>query len=112
MDQRTTFWTDHVAAAKLVSIPTSAYAREHNISVAALYYWQSKLKKAALPPDVNAKPPTDSAKFVALRVAAPIAPARPIPCALILGSGIRLDMAALPEPAWLLALERAAHGER
>ena len=38
MDQRTTFWTDHVAAAKLVSIPTSAYAREHNISVAALYY--------------------------------------------------------------------------
>jgi len=112
MDQRATFWTDHVAAAKLVSISASAYARQHSISVAALYYWQSKLKKAALQPEVSAKPTTDSAKFVALRVAAPITPVRPVPCALILGSGMRLDMAALPDPAWLVALARAAHGER
>jgi hypothetical protein len=38
------FWEGHVAAAKRETISASEYARRHDISVAALYYWQHKLK--------------------------------------------------------------------
>ncbi|MDX8379705.1 MAG: hypothetical protein R8K48_06630 [Gallionella sp.] len=32
------FWLAHVTALKLVQLPASEYARQHNISVQALYY--------------------------------------------------------------------------
>ena len=32
------FWTQHVAAAKLQGALASAYAKQHGISVTALYY--------------------------------------------------------------------------
>ena len=44
------FWESHVAAATLETISASEYARRHNISVAALYYWQRKLKSASASP--------------------------------------------------------------
>jgi transposase-like protein len=40
------FWMGHVAAAKLEAISASEYSRRHGISVAALYYWQRKLRAA------------------------------------------------------------------
>ena len=51
------------------------------------------------------------AKFVALRVVDAAAGAA-TPCTLVLASGLRLEMAALPSPAWLLALDQAQTGAR
>ena len=53
-----------------------------------------------------------TAKFVALRVAPAVTEAANGPCTLVLGSGLRLEMAALPSPAWLLALDLAHAGAR
>ena len=64
MKMGTEFWVAHVAAARLESISAAKYARQNDISVAALYYWQSKLKAN------NQTPVAEPAgKFVALRVA-------------------------------------------
>lgn len=44
MKMETEFWTQHVAAAKLQATSASDYAKRHEISMTALYYWQRKLK--------------------------------------------------------------------
>lgn len=105
MKMGTEFWAAHVAAAKLETISASEYARRHGIAVTALYYWQHKLKATG-----EAIPPGPSSKFVALRVAE--APRCANNCTLMLPSGLRLEMSALPAPEWLAALERAARGAR
>ncbi len=104
MKMGTEFWVGHVAAAKREAISGSAYAKQHGISVAALYYWQRKLNETASAGQVG--------KFVALRVAdAGIAP-QLTACTLMLGSDLRLEISALPTPEWLAALGRAAQGTR
>jgi len=104
MKMGTEFWVAHVAAAKLEAISASEYARRHSLSVAALYYWQRKLKSNA---EVSATT-GQASKFVALRIAAE----RPNPCTLVLPSGLHLEMSALPTPEWLAALGRALPGAR
>lgn len=94
------FWATHVAAAKLEVIPASEYAKQHGLAVKSLYYWRRKLKKsnmADVVPQVG--------KFVALRIAP--GGSRPNNCTLVLPSGLRLEMSALPQPEWLAALVRA-----
>jgi transposase-like protein len=59
------FWTQHVAAAKLQGALASAYAKQHGISVTALYYWQRKLKAST----GGRAQSTPVSKFVPLRVA-------------------------------------------
>ncbi len=100
MKSRTEFWTAHVAAVKREAISASSYARQHGLSIAALYYWQRKLKS-------NAKN-SDASKFVALR----IAEQRPCLFTLVLPSGLHLEMSALPAPKWLAALSRILPGAR
>jgi transposase-like protein len=99
----TEFWVAHVDAAKLEAVSASEYARRHGLSVAALYYWQRKLKSNA-----GASEAGQESKFVALRVA----DQRPSPCTLVLPSGLHLEMSALPAPEWLAALGRALPGAR
>jgi hypothetical protein len=110
MKMGTEFWVEHVAAARLETIPASEYARRHGLSVSALYYWQHKLRATAtdlptgLPKHAG---PTHAGKFVALRVTDRVA----VPscqCTLVLPSDLRLEMPALPSPEWLVALVRAA----
>ena len=103
MKMGTEFWVAHVAAAKLEAISASEYARRHSLSVAALYYWQRKLKSNA-----EASAAGQMSKFVALRIAAE----PPNPCTLVLPSGLHLEMSALPTPEWLAALGRALPGAR
>ena len=98
------FWVAHVAAAKLESIPASQYARNHGLAVSALYYWQQKLKSKT-----DALTTEPASKFVALRVAEPLAVQR---CILALPSGLQLSMSSLPAPEWLAALARAVPGVR
>ena len=110
----TAFWESHVAAAKRETISASEYARRHGISVAALYYWQRKLKTATvgLPKKVSTPAkPAHASSFVELRVLdKPLVP--PCLCTLVLPSELRLEMSALPEPSWLVTLGYAMQGAR
>lgn len=104
MKMGTEFWVAHVAAAKLESMPASEYARRHGLAISALYYWQRKLK-----PKIDERETDPVSKFVALRVAEPIAGQRYV---LALPSGLQLSMSSLPNPGWLAALARAVLGVR
>ena len=108
MRMGTEFWVAHVAKAKLEVLPASEYARRHEISVAALYYWQRKLKAANDTPQAGLKraKPSRASKFVALRVVDSAAE-RACRCTLVLASGMRLEISALPSPEWVTALARA-----
>ena len=105
MKVETTLWAEHVAAAKREGGSTRAYAQRHGISQTALYYWQRKLRAG---PAVGAS--DQASKFVTLHVAD--AASRSSGCTLVLPSGMRLEMPALPAPEWLAALGRAAQGAR
>jgi len=110
------YWSRHVAAVKAQTITTRAYAQRHGLVLSTLYYWQHKLKPTAAT-QANAAPmaATDQpSKFVALHVKAQDYAVRAMAtsCTLVLGAGVRLEMAALPDPQWLTALARCAHGER
>ena len=104
----TPFWIEHIAAIKREAISTSAYAKRHKIAVKSLYYWQRKLNAAASPQGGTSQPKA----FVALRVSEPVVGQGPASCTLVLESGMRLEMSALPGPAWLAALVRATQGVR
>jgi hypothetical protein len=129
-------WVSHVAAINAQAGSTAAYARQHNLARSTLYYWQRKLKALALaqaPAEpVSAQPllvpvvapaspvvPKSPSKFVALRVSMPECVVPPVvtttppvltPCILVLTGGLRLEMAALPDPRWLADLGRCAQG--
>lgn len=110
------YWSRHVAAVKAQAITTRAYAQRHGLVLSTLYYWQHKLKPTAAT-QANPTPMTttpQSSKFVSLHVKTPAYVIRPMStnCTLVLGTGIRLEMPALPDPQWLTALARCAHGER
>ena len=103
MENTTEFWKKHIAAIRQEGVAVTVYAKRHGLSLASLYYWRQKLVavdgKAAAP-----------AKFVAVRIAEAAPPSGL--CTLILPSGLRLEMAVLPAPAWLAALEQSRAGAR
>lgn len=97
------FWAAHVAEIEREGISMSAYARRENISLSAIYYWKAKLR---IPADMRgATKPAGS--FVQLRVANNVGAHIASGCTLVLTSGVRLEMAALPGPEWLASLMRA-----
>ena len=107
MKKSLAFWSEHIAAIKREGISTSAYAKRHDLPIKSLYYWQRKVRLAAAPAKVI-RPKA----FVALRVGEPVTVSSPMGCVLVLASGMRLEMPALPSPAWLSALSRSAQGAR
>jgi hypothetical protein len=110
MNKKAEFWRAHVVAVKREGVSTSAYAKRHALAVKSLYYWQRKLNGATCATAVASR----ASAFVALRMDAPVAVVGQAPagCALLLGCGMRLEMAMLPTPEWLVALGRAAQGAR
>ena len=105
------FWEQHVNALRLSGQTSKDYARDQELSMHALGYWRRKLhprlpKKSAR--DVAA--PTVS-KFVALKVAEPIA-TQPMGVTVSLAGEVRLQMAELPPPAWLAEVIQAMRGSR
>ena len=109
MTAESEIWTAHVAAIKQGSISARAYAQQHGISLASLYYWRRKLKMAVVKPELG---PQAVSKFVALRLPAATLAPRPASCTLILASGLRLEMPALSAPEWLVAVGRALQDAR
>lgn len=103
------YWSNHLTAIKTQGIAASAYAKQHELSVASLYYWQRKLQLGAAPHSVAVAAPKPQSKFVALRVSDAVAGMSPPSwcCALVLTGGMRLEMSALPDPQWLAAVGRA-----
>ena len=109
MTAESEIWTAHVAAIKQGGISARAYAQQHDISLASLYYWKRKLKVESAKAEVA---PQAASKFVALRLPAATLAPRPTSCTLILASGLRLEMPALPAPEWLAAVGRALQDAR
>lgn len=101
------FWMAHIAAIEEEGVATSAYAKRHELALKSLYYWQRKIRQAAAP----TKSISPQA-FVALRVSEPVANSASMACVLVLACGMRLELPALPSPAWLAALNRSAQEVR
>jgi transposase len=104
-------WVGHVAALKSSRQSAVAYAAEHKLPLRNLYQWRRKLRLAQAGPRVARPVPTDRSnaqQFVAVRVAPEVLNRSMGICSLVLGSGLRLEMASLPDPDWLLALSRGA----
>lgn len=106
MNGDTEFWTSHVEALQREVMAVSAYAKEHGLALSSLYYWRRKLKLAAGVGAVGAA----TGKFVSLRLVEAAPAVCAIHCTLLLASGLRLEMTALPSPAWLAAFEQARSG--
>ena len=106
MSGDTEFWTSHVEALRREGDAVTVYARRHGLSLATLYYWRRKLKVAVNAGAVGAA----TGKFVALRLVGAAAPVSAAHCTLLLVSGLRVEMTALPSPAWLAAFEQARSG--
>jgi hypothetical protein len=110
------YWSKHLAAIKSQGVTTSAYARQHRLALASLYYWERKLRAAAATTAVITVAPTGAArppsKFITLSVSDPIHQARHpgTHCTLVLAGGVHLEMSALPDPQWLVAVVRSALG--
>ena len=105
MNSNTEFWTSHIEALRREGVATTVYAKQHGLSLAALYYWRRKLNAAG-------EAGAGAGKFVSLRLVGAAPPACAPHCTLLLVSGLRLEMAALPSPAWLAAFEQARSGAR
>lgn len=108
MEGDTEFWTSHVEACRREGCAASVYARRNGLTLASLYYWRRKLQLAAAVNDGGGP----AGKFVSLRVMDVAAGAPTGPCTLVLRSGLRLELAALPPPTWLLAFDQAHAGAR
>ena len=108
------YWSKHIAAIRAQGITTSAYARQHALALASLYYWQHKLRSTrtvgvAIEPTAACRRPS---KFIALTVGDPVRDVArsEMSCTLVLAGGMRLEMATLPDPQWLAAVGRSAQG--
>jgi transposase len=104
-------WVGHVAAMKSSGQSPVAYAAEHDLPLRSLYQWRSKLRLLESGPRVARPVPmvrSSAQQFVAVRVAPEVINRSMGICSLVLGSGLRLEMASLPEPDWLLAVSRGA----
>ena len=106
------YWSNHLAAIKTQGTSASAYARQHEVSLASLYYWQRRLQLEGARDSVALAGPKPLSKFIALRVSDVAPEVAPMSgrCTLVLGGGMRLEMSALPDPQWLGALGRANQG--
>ena len=130
MQNRSQYWSQHIAAAKFEGRSVGAYAKQHGLGASTLYRWQQRLRSANCEsakglsnpkPSVAATPVPG--KFIALRVVsndraaviksnvtASETRAQVNACTVKLPGGIDLQMNTLPEPAWLMALSQCAQG--
>ena len=111
------FWSEHLAAIQFQGVSASAYAKQHGLALASLYYWQRKLRAAAAASGaVSTAATTATSKapgqFITLSIGDRLGHGAHLamPCTLVLAGGVQLQMSALPDPQWLLAVGRSAQG--
>jgi hypothetical protein len=116
------FWVKHVSACAASGLRSKAYAEQHGLSLKSFYNWQSKLRVRANRGVVNKavkavrKQSSQGQQFLAVRIK-PEAPSEfrlPVAdfvptalCTLTMSSGVKLEMAKLPDPQWLAMLSNA-----
>ena len=96
MSERSEFWLSHLSAIEAEGITTKAYAQREGLSPQALYQWRKRLVADARP---------QRGGFAAIQIEPSIA-AR-TECTVVIDSELRLECAALPSVAWLVALSAA-----
>ena len=113
------FWADHVKAANSSGLSLAQYARDHAVPLKQLYAWRSKFKVEGTlsVPSSPSNVAVVARRFVAVRLARPlsvepVARAAAPRCQLLLAPGVSLELSELPDPSWLVALQRAAQGAR
>ena len=101
------YWSNQLSAIRTQGVSCSAYARQHDLSLASLYYWQRRLQSQPTA-SALASAPNPQSKFVALDVsdAMPDMASPSWRCTLVLTGGMRLEMSELPDPQWLAAVGR------
>ena len=108
------WWRVHLQRIEAEELTTKAYADREGLDVQSLYYWRKVFRSETSRQPRASRPATSS--FVALRLTASSAQAvqhEPVvPCHLTLPSGLRLEMAQLPELQWLVQLGRALQEPR
>jgi hypothetical protein len=111
------FWSEHLATIQFQGVSASAYAKQHGLAQASLYDWQRKLRPAAPAPSTvstaaTTAPSKAPGQFITLSIGDTLGHgARPaMACTLVLAGGVQLQMSALPDPQWLLAVGRSAQG--
>jgi transposase-like protein len=98
------FWRERVTAIERDGWVSSEYARTHDLSVTALYYWRAKLRAMTAPTDTPNK-------FVTLNVVPVQQVAPSTGCVLTIGA-VRMELGTLPAPDWLAALGAAVQRAR
>jgi len=106
------FWERHIAALRSSGQSSASYAREHDLSVYALGWWRRKLSRLTSPAkSARTEVVSNASKFVALRVAEPVA-TRPLGMTVLVVGDVRLQMNELPPAAWLVEVSQAMRGVR
>lgn len=103
------FWAPHVAAMEQEPVTAAVYAKRHGLALHSLYYWRQKIKDASAQTSGSSE---RSSAFVALTVSERVLAQQSGSCTLVLGTGVRVELPALPAPEWLAALGRAVQGVR
>ena len=101
MTEKQAYWSTHLAAMERLGVTGAEYARREGLSTKALYRWRARLKAAPV------ATPSSSA-FIALRVPALKSQSTLDPaCVLALAPDLRLELAGLPAPEWVVGIVRA-----
>lgn len=101
------WWQAHLQRIDQEGIGTKAYADREGLSVRRLYDKRKEFKQQAALDRTSYRAAGVNASFVAVEVLSqePMASAQEaVGCALVLPTGVRMEMAALPSPEWLTAL--------
>ncbi len=97
MTKRQQFWLAHIQAAMRGGEQLQRYAKQHGLSVAALYNAKSVFKRAGLLKDISGE--LASSAFVPVQIAPSVQPL--MRCRLQHLSGWQLEMERLPDAKWL-----------
>ena len=106
------WWEFHLNAIAREGIAVKAYARREGLDESSLYYWRRRLRAQIQGPQPlalehsNGGSPPSSARFVSVCVN-PVRDATDTHSVLILASGLRLELSALPSPQWLAQVSLA-----
>ena len=103
MRQGKEFWRAHVLASGPKGTRLEGYAREHGLKVGTLRWWRSRLREEVSEPSESAS------RFIAVQVVPSVECEQPTPAvtAVRIGERIRLELASVPSPQWLAAMDKA-----
>lgn len=102
------YWRAHLAAIEREGLTTKAYADREGIAASSLYFWRKRIKREAQRTAMAVvSEPRPQFATVQVVCEAPTQVGSSLPCTLVVGPGLRLEMAALPDPCWLAATAAA-----